>query len=83
MRNSVRAMQRLNSVTGVEDEMKPLDTPTISRSYRYIEGYLLKEINKTSLLRKTARHLRYFRIVFATGKMNIKTCKDQGQMRSF
>jgi len=45
-------------------------------SYRYIEGYLLKEINGSNMLRYEARHLRYFRIVFATGKLNIKTCKD-------
>ena len=63
--------------------MQGYETATFAMSYRYIEGYLLKEIRNAQMWRKTARHLRYFRIVFATGKLNIKTCKEVNQMRSF
>ena len=37
-------MQKLNSVARVEEEMKAFETATFAMSFRYIEGYLLKEI---------------------------------------
>lgn len=56
---------------------------TFSMNERYVEGFLLKEIEGMNIIRETRRHLRYFRIVFSTGKLNIKTCVDAKQMRSF
>ena len=41
-------------------------------SFRYIEGYLCKEIDSKGMLRRTQRHLKYFRIVYTTGKLNVK-----------
>ena len=52
-------------------------------SERSVEGYLLKEIQDDQFFKPIKRHLRYFRILFSTGKLNIKTCKDAKQMRSF
>ena len=50
---------------------------------RSIEGYLYKEIDSKSLLQRKKRHLRYLRIVFTTGKLNIKEDKLFSEMRSF
>ena len=52
-------------------------------SFNYIEGYLCKEIDTKNLLRRTKRHLRYFRIIYSTGKLNIKEDKNRKEMRSF
>ena len=52
-------------------------------SSRHIEGYLIKEIDSEGLFRRTRRHLRYFRIVFASSKLNIKEDKAESKMRSF
>ena len=59
------------------------ETTTFSMNSRFIEGYLCKEIEAKGLLRRTKRHLRYFRIVFSTGKLNIKQCRTVNEMRSF
>ena len=52
-------------------------------SFRHIEGYLVKEIDTEAMFRRTKRHLRYFRIVFTTCKLNIKEDKANSEMRSF
>ena len=51
------------------------ETGTMLRNFWSIEGYLSKEIEAKGMLRRTKRHLRYFRIIFSTGKMNIKEDK--------
>ena len=60
-----------------------LEMATFKMGFRSIEGYLYKEIDSKGLLRRTKRHLRYFRIVFTTGKLNIKEDKKLNEMRSF
>ena len=52
-------------------------------SFSYIEGYLQKEIDSSGILRRTKRHLRFFRIVYSTGKLNIKEEKSFPKMRSY
>ena len=52
-------------------------------STHFIEGYLLKAIETKRMLQITKQHLRFFRIIFKTGKMNIKEGKEATQMRSF
>ena len=56
---------------------------TFAMNERHVEGYLLKEISTDHIFRKSGRNLRYFRIVFSTGKLNIKECRDAKNMRSF
>ena len=68
----------MNNVN-VED----FETSTFSMNLRYIEGYVCKEIDTKGLFRRTKRHLRYFRIIFTTGKLNIKESKSMNSMRSF
>ena len=48
-----------------------------------IEGYLVKAIETKRMLKVTQQHLRYFRVIFSTGKMNVKEDRDDPQMRSF
>ena len=50
---------------------------------RSIEGYMYKEIDSKNLFQRKKRHLRYLRIVFTTGKLNIKEDKRFSEMRSF
>ena len=45
---------------------------TFSRTYLMIEGYLAKQIDTKGLLRRQKRHLRYYRIIFSSGKLCIK-----------
>lgn len=52
-------------------------------SSRHIEGYLIKEIDSEGMFRRTRRHLRYFRIVFASSRLNLKEDKVESKMRSF
>ena len=52
-------------------------------NFKVIEGYLCKEIDTTGLFRRTKRHLRYFRIIYTSGKLNIKEDKMKTEMRSF
>ena len=56
---------------------------TFTRSYKCIEGYMSKEVETKSFLQICQRHLRYFRILFSTGKLNIKENKEEKKMRSF
>lgn len=52
-------------------------TPTFSMSStHFIEGYLLKAIETKRMLQMTKQHLRFFRIIFSTGKLNIKEEKE-------
>ena len=48
-----------------------------------LEGWLCKEIQNQGVFQKYRRHLRYFRIVYNTGKLNIKEDKGRREMRSF
>ena len=59
------------------------ESDTFAMSFRYIEGYLCKEIDSKGLFRRTRRHLRYFRIIYTSGKLNIKEDKSKNEMRSF
>lgn len=43
----------------------------------------MKEIENLNVLSITKRHLRYFRIIFSTGKLNVKVDKSTKEMRSF
>ena len=52
-------------------------------NFKVIEGYLCKEIDTSGLFRRTKRHLKYFRIVHSSGKLNIKDQKEMNEMRSF
>ena len=56
---------------------------TFCRSYTCIEGYLAKDIDNKRLLQTKQRHVRYFRIIFGSGKLNIKETKEKTAMRSF
>ena len=56
---------------------------TFTRNLFLIEGYLAKEIDAKGLLRRTKRHLRYFRLIFSSGKLCIKEDQADVQMRSF
>ena len=56
---------------------------TFSRTYLMIEGYLAKQIDTKGLLRRQKRHLRYYRIIFSSGKLCIKEDRADTQMRSF
>ena len=59
-------------------------SPTFSLCTEHIEGYLCKEVDNKGILRLSRqRHLRYFRIAFNTGKLNIKEDKASTMMRSF
>ena len=60
----------------MEENVICYECTTFANTYRFIEGYLLKDIANQHLFKNWRRHLRYFRIVFSTGKFNIKTCKD-------
>ena len=59
------------------------ESDTFAMSFRYIEGYLCKEIDSKGIFRRTKRHLRYFRIIYTSGKLNIKEDKSRNEMRSF
>mgnify|MGYP000229818433 CR=1 FL=1 len=59
------------------------ESDTFAMSFRYIEGYLCKEIDTKGIFRRTQRHLRYFRIIYTSGKLNIKEDKSRNEMRSF
>ena len=48
-----------------------------------LEGYLAKEIDTKGMLRRTRRHLRYFRLIFSSGKLCIKEDQADAHMRSF
>lgn len=78
-RSHRRVMSSMDRAMG---KIKDIETATFAMSFRYIEGYLLKEIESKRMLRMTKRHLKYFRIVFSTGKLNIKDDKEQSAMRS-
>lgn len=45
---------------------------TFTRTNNRIEGYLAKEIDTKGMLRRQKRHLRYFRVIFSSGKLCIK-----------
>ena len=60
-----------------------MESSTFGMSFRYIEGYLLKEIDSSNMFRRTKRHLRYFRIIYTSGKLNVKEDKSKNEMRSF
>lgn len=54
-----------------------LFTPTMSlRHEKMIEGYLVKAIETKRMLKVKQQHLRYFRVIFSTGKMNVKEDRD-------
>ena len=55
-------------------EIKTLNTATLVSSFQYIEGYLSKENTTAAEIKRSGgqRSLRYLRIVFNTGKLNIK-----------
>ena len=60
----------------LDKKLGRLECATMVRSYSCIEGYLWKEIDKKATIRFTKRHLRYFRIVFNSGKLNVKERKE-------
>lgn len=54
-----------------------LFTPTFSlEGEQYIEGYLVKGIETKRLIQLSSQHLRFFRIIFSTGKMNVKENRE-------
>lgn len=75
--------RRTASIDIVKEKITHFENFTFAQDFRYIEGYLAKEIENINMLRLTRRHLRYFRIIFSTGKLNVKTNKSQKEMRSF
>lgn len=58
---------------------------TCTMQFRYIEGYLLKDIESKKLIlhHNQSFHLRFFRIVFHSGRMCIKEDRMDRKMRSF
>ena len=66
----------------VQAKIQELETDTFSMSFRHIEGFLCKEIQNSSAVRRTKRHLKYFRIIFSMDKLNIKNEKYDKEMRS-
>ena len=60
-----------------------MSTDSLVRTPRLIEGWLWKEADTKKMLQLTRRHIRYVRIVFNSGKMNVKEDKADLQMRSF
>ena len=66
----------LKSVKGTDNRdeaiIGTLALKTFTRTYNRIEGYLAKEIDTKGVLRRQKRHLRYFRVIFSSGKLCIK-----------
>ena len=58
---------------------------TCTLQFRYIEGYLLKDIESKKLIlhHNQSFHLRFFRIVFTSGRICIKEDRMDRKMRSF
>ena len=83
--NHIRAPThgRRSSVEEVMIKIVNFEAYTFAMSFRYIEGYLCKEIDSKGMFRRTKRHLRYFRIIYTSGKINIKEDKSKNEMRSF
>ena len=50
-------------------------SPTISVNFNYIEGYLIKSIEKNRMMRLEHFHLRFFRVLYSQGKLVTKVEK--------
>ena len=75
--------KRRSSIEEVMTKIENFEAETFAMSFRYIEGYLCKEIDSKGIFRRTKRNLRYFRIIYTSGKLNIKEDKSKNEMRSF
>ena len=51
-------------------------------TFRFLEGYLLKTIEGRQFYHKDQYHIRFFRIIFHTGKLVIKQDRKEKNMRS-
>lgn len=78
-----RAFKARSSIDEIMDKMQHFEIHTFALDYRYIEGYVSKEIENLNILSITKRHIRYFRIIFSTGKLNVKVDKSAKEMKSF
>ena len=58
-------------------------SPTCTMTFRFIEGYLIKDIENRKLYHNEQFHIRFFRIVFNTGKLVIKQDRRDKKMRTF
>ena len=58
-------------------------SPTLSVSFTYIEGYLMKAIEKTRMIRLDKWHLRFFRVMFQGGRLAIKEDKKGNKMKTY
>lgn len=79
----VRGRSRVMSMDTIEDGIGSVSTDSLIRTPRLIEGWLWKEADSKKMLQLTKRHIRYVRIVFNSGKFNVKEDKADLQMRSF
>ena len=62
-------------------EFRELHLETCTSTFLFIEGYMLKTVEKTNS--KEMFHLRWLRIRFSSGKMIIKIDRGDKKMRSF
>ena len=76
------ARRVVDPVQKVASKLGIAQNSTFTRSYKCIEGYLGKEVESRRFKHNQTRHLRYFRILFSTGKLNIKFDKEAKKMRS-
>ena len=64
-------------------KFKEYYSPTFTMTFRFIEGYLLKAIENRKVYHSEQFHIRFFRLVFNTGKFVIKQDRRDKKMRTF
>ena len=57
----------------MKSSFEEYNSPTMSFTYDYVEGFLLKGIEKKSKLRFDRYHLRFFKIEFKLGYLTVKS----------
>jgi hypothetical protein len=56
---------------------------TCQSSFRFIEGYVIKDIENLRVMAKKQRHLRFFRIIFANARLDLKEDRQEKKMKTF
>ena len=58
-------------------------SPTLQSSFSYIEGFLLKGIEKDRLVRLDKFHLRFFKVLFTSGTLVIKEDRKYKEQKTY
>ena len=74
---------RKRSVEQVLSTFQEYYSPTCQSTFRFIEGYMIKDIDGKSIMHSSKRHLRFFRIIFSNARLDLKEDKADKKMKTF